>query len=594
MLSVKNKAAILTSLCLGLLLSTVFLNGYLLGYTDLDDKVVYFTLIGSILSLFLMVRLFKDGISLNIIDFSLISYGIYLLANAQRNGGCYNNYLLATVISMLFYVVVKQHLVNKHHTKVADYLAFLYLLISLSEVGLSVYQLYRVVVIGEENVLLVGTFNNTNILAIYVGISFVYFLHWYILLYNRPGANKLFLRLIEVLLLFDIVLLPSTQSRTGLAAVLSISVFILASNNRWIKSRKRVYKITLVCVAVLSVLFISIVSYSYKKESADGRIVIWKTAALMIKDKPLMGTGFNQFQYRFPEYQARYFQANRDDGERFADKDDYAFNDLIQITTEEGLIGLLLILLIIISLIAAYHKERSKSISLRVSMSGLAFIFLSSFFSYPLEVMPIWCLLVIFLLTVSSGLLNLHPIKLNKTAVPVFLMLGVGFCGWAVIYECDALHAKKNIFNARESFLDENYQAATDFYGKALKFMPSEKAILLEMGKSYLLSNQNSSCIKLLATAEKSISDPFLYSNMGEAYSNLGNYQKSERCFLHAIALMPNRMYPRYLLAKLYIKSHQIKKAKLLANEINSMPIKIESSATAEMKTEINELIKKF
>jgi tetratricopeptide (TPR) repeat protein len=81
---------------------------------------------------------------------------------------------------------------------------------------------------------------------------------------------------------------------------------------------------------------------------------------------------------------------------------------------------------------------------------------------------------------------------------------------------------------------------------------------------------------------------------MGEAYSNLGNYQKSERCFLHAIALMPNRMYPRYLLAKLYIKSHQIKKAKLLANEINSMPIKIESSATAEMKTEINELIKKF
>lgn len=48
--------------------------------------------------------------------------------------------------------------------------------------------------------------------------------------------------------------------------------------------------------------------YSYKKDSADGRILIWKISLEMVKDKPILGYGFDGFRKNYMNYQAAYLQ----------------------------------------------------------------------------------------------------------------------------------------------------------------------------------------------------------------------------------------------------------------------------------------------
>ncbi|GAA3989989.1 hypothetical protein GCM10022210_49310 [Mucilaginibacter dorajii] len=147
--------------------------------------------------------------------------------------------------------------------------------------------------------------------------------------------------------------------------------------------------------------------------------------------------------------------------------------------------------------------------------------------------------------------------------------------------------------SARDSFANEDYDDAIYNYKKAQQYAPYEKVILLELGKSYLLKGNYNESIQILTQAQQYISDPFLSSNLGEAYANLDNYSEGEKAFKNSIDLMPNRMYPKYLLFKMYLKSQQAIKSKLLAREILTMPIKIESAATIEMKTEVYSYLKR-
>lgn len=81
--------------------------------------------------------------------------------------------------------------------------------------------------------------------------------------------------------------------------------------------------------------------YQFKKESADGRLLIWKVSTHIIKDNPLFGVGFDRFKTHYMDAQATYFIENKDASEVMrADNNYYAFNELAQLTVENGIIGL--------------------------------------------------------------------------------------------------------------------------------------------------------------------------------------------------------------------------------------------------------------
>lgn len=70
------------------------------------------------------------------------------------------------------------------------------------------------------------------------------------------------------------------------------------------------------------------------------------------------------------------------------------------------------------------------------------------------------------------------------------------------------------------------------------------------------------------------------------------SYDKAEEYFTRSTHRLPGRIYPYYLLAKLYAENGEIKKMLKMAELVITKKPKIESTAITEMKTEMEKLIK--
>ena len=70
---------------------------------------------------------------------------------------------------------------------------------------------------------------------------------------------------------------------------------------------------------------------------------------------------------------------------------------------------------------------------------------------------------------------------------------------------------------------------------------------------------------------------------------------RAERELLQAIEILPERLYPYYLLAKLYAESefYQEDKFRAAAGAVLTKEPKVESTAVREMRTEIKKMVEK-
>lgn len=84
-----------------------------------------------------------------------------------------------------------------------------------------------------------------------------------------------------------------------------------------------------------------VVLYQFKKDSADGRLLMWKIAGRAILDNPVRGTGSGGFPAAFAKAQADYFSSGQgtEKEKLVAGSPEYAFNEYLQIGMEQGVGG---------------------------------------------------------------------------------------------------------------------------------------------------------------------------------------------------------------------------------------------------------------
>jgi len=82
-----------------------------------------------------------------------------------------------------------------------------------------------------------------------------------------------------------------------------------------------------------------------------------------------------------------------------------------------------------------------------------------------------------------------------------------------------------------------------------------------------------------------------IYNCMGNNFKAMGDYQKAEASYIHALQIVPNRHYPLYLLMRLYYETGQLKKARETAQTLLSKPAKVMSTAIREMQEEAKRII---
>jgi O-antigen ligase len=132
--------------------------------------------------------------------------------------------------------------------------------------------------------------------------------------------------------------------------------------------------------------------YFLKRDSADGRLLIWQTTWNMIKDKPIAGHGYGAFNAKYMLYQAEYLDASPDSRySALADNVLHPFNEYLFALSEHGFIGFGVLILLGLFTVRCYLRkpDRTKFIAL-LSLLSLAVF---SCFSYPFKYPFSWIML---------------------------------------------------------------------------------------------------------------------------------------------------------------------------------------------------------
>ena len=79
---------------------------------------------------------------------------------------------------------------------------------------------------------------------------------------------------------------------------------------------------------------------------------------------------------------------------------------------------------------------------------------------------------------------------------------------------------------------------------------------------------------------------------MGKNYQALEQYDRAEKAFRQAAYMVPHRLYPYYLKAKMYFESGQTEKALEAARQLIAKEPKVMSEAVREMKQELADSLK--
>ncbi len=369
------------------------------------------------------------------------------------------------------------------------------------------------------------------------------------------------------------------------------------------------------CICLLSIS--AIATLYLKKESADGRVLIWKIGKNILHENRLFGIGFGQFKSRYMNYQAEYFKNNFYANEiRLADDTNYAFNEYLQATVENGFIGLLLMLSILLTVLFARTKKRNdfRHVMLKLNFmsnetslptlarAGILCIAIFSLFSYPSQILPIKTNLVLFLATIAK---SRQLEKAVSTNIPKRVLekksfsLGISaFIALLVLasFATFKIHFYQTRFQlwkeAQHLYSYEVYANSIVKYAEAYPGLKHNGDFLTNYGKALFMAGRHEEALEILKEAENLFPNTVSCIAKGDSYKHLGKYPEAEQAYFDAFYMKPNRLYPKYLLVKLYQHWNKPEAAKSLAEDIMNMDIKVPSKATLEIRSQMEKYLR--
>lgn len=352
--------------------------------------------------------------------------------------------------------------------------------------------------------------------------------------------------------------------------------------------------------------------YHYKKDSADGRLLIWKVTAGMMGKQPVLGNGAGAFRSDYLYAQAAYFAKNPDAPERMlADNTTSPFNEYLRIGYEQGLAALLL-LAVSVCLTLCSPISPIFPILKAVLLSGVVICF----FSYPLD---IWCIKACLLIAFALSAKTLPPLQrqnvftsertritritrifketVNKknpcksvsSALSAFKIVNClyafcwcGFAAGLLFYASHVRHFKKGWHQTENAM--EMFQASYPALHSNYEYRVAYANMLIREGNPEEVLKQ----MEVLARLSPSST---LFYRMGDLYRKERRYGEAEQHYRLAYYSMPATFVPLHRLMKLYIETEQTDKAKSTAETICRQPVKVKTNVTDRIKREAIEFL---
>ena len=480
--------------------------------------------------------------------------------------------------------------------------AYIILLIGLIEAIWGLGQLYNYFPSGHALFKTTGSFFNSGPYGGFIALMFPLTLHYWICFKHR---NKLLAYIFLFVGAICLLVFPATLSRTAWIAAIAGCGLVLVFDTRitiklQIFRKQHQKRFTFFILTLFLFLFSATYGVYYlKKDSANGRLFMWKVNTLAIKDNPINGVGLGGFPASYAKAQMEYFKSGKasDTEKLVAGSPEYAFNEYLRIFLEQGIIGGILFLILIISIIRSGIKNKQ---------TGAAGSFLTlsifAFASYPYylwEFLVMWVLLgVICVSKTRKSSLN----KLNnsnnqkKIYIPAFFLLTVLITGSFKCekYQYSYYQANKEWKKLRSLYTMKAYESIVDEYELLYTKLNYHPKFIFEYAVALNATEQRQKADTILSRGLQISCDPMFYNVKGRNYHEMGEYGKAEIAYSHSTYLLPERIYPYYLLTKLYADSanYQPNKMRQAANAVLEKEPKVHSMAINEMRDEVRKILK--
>jgi tetratricopeptide (TPR) repeat protein len=592
-----------------LVLSTVFItnNSLVNGITSGKYFCFYETISGVAMSSILIFFLQgKRRLRFNKIDIFVLLYSLAVFLLMPKTDEISQKQILLPLIFCLYFYF---RLILNNFRLTSFVLSLFFMSTGLIEAVLGLTQLYGWTASHHNLFKITGTFFNPGPYSGYVAMIVPMALY-----YAISDRKLLRWRYDKRILLFWIrwtisiitvtcalLILPASMSRAawiGLLCGCGLALCYFFSRNKRYKDfiRNHQKRVCWIALSVFLVLSVSLTGmYHLKKDSADGRTLIWKISLSAIPGYPL-GSGLNTFSGVYGNAQAAYFEKGEYDEqeERVAGNPEYAFNEYLQICIEQGIIPFVLFLSIMV--LAAYRGIRKRKIPATGSLISLLVF---AFASYPFSVLPFLIGLVFLLAWIANPerisntdekFKTYRKIEKNKV-LSLVLVLVCSFTTGYCIYTVYPVKTAYQSWNQSKALYHSGiYEEASKASEKIYSLLSDQVPFLFEYAQSLSKSGQYEASNRVLQKAVRIGCDPMLYNIMGKNHQAMKQYEEAEKCFLKATRIVPNRMYPYYLLAKMYLESGQSEKAGNMASIVLKKEPKVHSRAIEEMRKEMKKL----
>ena len=422
--------------------------------------------------------------------------------------------------------------------------------------------------------LISGSFLNPGPYSIFLSIGLVMSCK----MKKEYNANKSFLStMMSCFPVIFLILLPATWSR---AALLSAAICLgVVYWEKW--KRYRWYVFGGLCIILIGLYFL-------KQGSADGRSIIYMISLLSICHNPVFGSGVGSFCHQYAEEMANFSIQHPTFYYQSADVIDGAFNSLLQIGVEQGLVGVSFAVLLVVLIFVRLGKCG------KILSMGLLCLLIFSMFSYPFDQLPYQIIFVLIAAYAATGKMGVDPFIDRHQFFKWYLVPMMTLSCIVLLSVFAHLRITERI-KAESEFKMIKGQRNVAFLNDYFKLCPlllSNEQFLFDYSKILSRNGRYADSNAILRQGTLISNDPMFYVIQGNNYKKMGIKNEAEKAYIKAFDIMPNRLYPLYQLMLLYEEEANEEKSADMARRVLGFNEKVVSSATKEMKREANRICK--
>ena len=456
------------------------------------------------------------------------------------------------LVALLFYHACRHFLLNTDPERLSPFLVNVFAVLIGGQLLYFIF--YMLLMQGDAKQI---SSPNSSIYAEALAMQLVFFAG------SLAGKKKQFFH--YILIASGAVLLLALNSRASwLAVMLCIFVHFI---QRLSATRRRIVIIT----GAIALVFIFFFLIGYKRDSSEGRALIYKVSGQMLRDHYFAGIGPGQFALRYNVAQAAYFSnhdINSTEALR-AGNTVYVFNEWLQCWMEEGLLCFVLLLIYTFRLLR--YGFRSSEPIVKAASHGLLCTIVTAQFSYPLHFLPVLLQTLLCMAIIETAKLRQTVVIISRSLFLYLLLIVAAsftiFCFYQQL---------NNRVLAKKAFLlsaGGQKKAALHIYQQLETDRYTTGRTLYEYAKTLWDVADTIRANSMIRKAKRKGMDADLLLLSARIHHATGDDKQAEADHLAAIYMFPSRMRSRFACFRFYQERRDTGSARDWARMILEQPV---------------------